>query len=47
VIPKSSNEERLRANFAVFDFELSADQIARLDRLPQHRLINLIPGHFD
>jgi diketogulonate reductase-like aldo/keto reductase len=46
VIPKSSNEERLRANFAIFDFELSPEQVARLDSLPQHRFIRL-PGHFD
>jgi diketogulonate reductase-like aldo/keto reductase len=46
VIPKSANEERLRANFAVFDFELSADQVARLDSLPQHRFI-VNPGHLE
>ncbi|ELR19870.1 oxidoreductase, aldo/keto reductase, putative [Acanthamoeba castellanii str. Neff] len=47
VIPKSSNEERLRANFAIFDFELSPEQVARLDSLPQHRFIRLVPGHFE
>jgi 2,5-diketo-D-gluconate reductase A len=33
VFPKSSNLERLRENFALFDFELGADDIARLDAL--------------
>ncbi|ELR20746.1 aldehyde reductase [Acanthamoeba castellanii str. Neff] len=48
VIPKSVNEERIRANFAVFDFELSADQVARLDGLNRdHRFgLGWMPGHF-
>jgi diketogulonate reductase-like aldo/keto reductase len=48
VIPKSVNEERIRANLAVFDFELSADQVARLDGLHcDHRFgLPWMPGHF-
>ncbi|MBA2389764.1 MAG: aldo/keto reductase [Geodermatophilaceae bacterium] len=33
VIPKSSKPERLASNFDVFDFGLSADQVARIDAL--------------
>ena len=32
-VPKSSNPDRLAENLAVFDFELTADEIAALDAL--------------
>jgi diketogulonate reductase-like aldo/keto reductase len=33
VIPRSRNRERIAENFALFDFELTADELSRLDRL--------------
>ena len=33
VFPKSTRSERLRENLALFDFELGADEIARIDAL--------------
>ena len=33
VIPKSTNEGRIRENFDVFDFELSADEMSTINSL--------------
>ena len=33
VFPKSASSERLRENFALFDFELAPDDVARIDAL--------------
>jgi 2,5-diketo-D-gluconate reductase A len=33
VFPKTSSSERLRENFALFDFELAPDDVARIDAL--------------
>lgn len=48
VVPKSTNEERLKANLEVFSFELTAEQMARLDGLNcNHRYsLGWLPGHF-
>jgi diketogulonate reductase-like aldo/keto reductase len=42
------NSERIKANLAVFDFELSADQVARLDALNRDYRFGLgwMRGHF-
>lgn len=33
VIPKSAHQDRIRANFDVFDFELTSDELAQIDGL--------------
>ena len=45
VIPKTSRVERLRENLAIFDFELSADEMKAIRGLDRHRRFN-DPGEF-
>jgi 2,5-diketo-D-gluconate reductase A len=47
VIPKSSNPERIRQNFQVFDFELSEDDMAAIARLDTDERIGPDPGSFN
>jgi len=45
VIPKTSRPERLRENLAIFDFELTRDEIAAISALNRNRRFN-DPGDF-
>jgi D-xylose reductase len=45
VIPKTSRPERLRENIALFDFALSAEQMAAITALDRGRRFN-DPGVF-
>ena len=45
VIPKSTHEERMRENFDVFDFELTADEMSRIEELDSGK--SLFFSHHD
>ena len=45
VVPKTSNRERLAENLAIFDFELSDDEMAAVSGLDRGRRFN-DPGDF-
>ena len=46
-IPKSSTPQRIAENIAVFDFEISADDMARLDGLNRNQRTGPDPDNFD
>ncbi len=46
-IPKSAKKERILANAAIFDFELTADEIAHLDSFDRGERIGPDPDNFD
>ncbi len=46
-IPKSSKKERIESNAAIFDFELSNEDIAHLDSLDRGERIGPNPDNFD
>jgi D-xylose reductase len=45
VIPKTSQPERLKENKALFDFELTDEEMLAISALNSHRRFN-DPGHF-
>lgn len=47
VIPKSSNETRIRENAQVFDFTLSNEDMLRMDGLNQNHRTGADPDNFD
>ena len=46
-IPKSVHRERITANAQIFDFELSADEMARLDGMDKNQRAGADPDHFN
>jgi diketogulonate reductase-like aldo/keto reductase len=47
VIPKASSEAHLRANMDIFDWSLTDEEMARIDALPQTRLLDWDLGAFE
>ena len=46
-IPKSSKKERIEANADIFDFELSAEDMALLDGMDKGQRFGPDPDNFD
>jgi diketogulonate reductase-like aldo/keto reductase len=46
-IPKSSKKERIISNASIFDFELSAEDMQRLDALDRGKRFGPDPDNFD
>ncbi|RAP74185.1 aldo/keto reductase [Paenibacillus montanisoli] len=46
-IPKSTNEKRIMENASLYDFELSAEDMARIDGLNENRRIGPDPDNFN
>ena len=45
IIPKTSKFERMKENLALFDFELTKQEMAQISALNSNRRFN-DPGHF-
>ncbi len=46
-IPKSSNPEHIKSNTEIFDFELSEDEMKKIDSLDSNTRIGEHPDHFN
>ena len=46
-IPKSVTPERIRHNADIFDFELSAEDMVKIDSLDKHARMGADPDHFN
>lgn len=46
-IPKSTKEHRISENADIFDFELTSDEVARIDSLNQNLRVGPDPDNFD
>ncbi|WP_214885012.1 MULTISPECIES: aldo/keto reductase [unclassified Exiguobacterium] len=47
IIPKSIKPHRIEENFSLYDFELSEEQMNRIDTLDRHKRVGLDPDDFD
>jgi diketogulonate reductase-like aldo/keto reductase len=47
VIPKSVHEKRIQENFAVFDFELTPEEITAINQLNKDHRFGADPDNFD
>lgn len=46
-IPKSVNPKRIAENFAIFDFELTTNQMASIEKLNQNRRLGEDLSHIE